>query len=268
MASPFDFLKVALLLPGKLTEEEEFELLKQFQAGDMQAYSKLRLSLRPLVEKTIYDVMPSSNEISASNLKMRADVELPKILQNFDPTRGVKLKTYLLNDLKGRLGNAVKENISGPYVPRNIHPDLHRYKQAIREAEMQFGRNPTEDQIRQYYPETEATQPFDKIKHYHVNSFLSDAVYGDDEDGDGLTFKDQFTDGMSISNDDLLADMFEEEEQQMVQSQFNPTEQLVIDRVTKEGQPFVQVALSLGMSTGEVRKIMRKWHDLTQNQSI
>jgi DNA-directed RNA polymerase specialized sigma subunit len=56
-----------------------------------------------------------------------------------------------------------------------------------------------------------------------------------------------------------------EEEDQKVNDHFqNPIEQKVIDMVTKEGQPFVQVALSLGISTSEVRKIMRRWHDLTQ----
>lgn len=270
MTSKFDFLKVAFALPGQLTEEEEMDLLKRYQAGDMQAYSKLRLSLRPLVETAIASAMPSGNDVSASNLRMRADIEMPKILQNYDLDRGVKLKTFILSNLKGYLRNAAAENMSGPYVPRNQHTDLNRYRQAVRDAEMEFGRNPSEDQVRQFYPEAEATTNFDKIKQYHVNSYMSDAVFGEDDEGDGVTFKDQFTDGASIGSDDLFDDLFAEEEDEVVNQHFtNPIEQQVVQKVSKEGQPFVQVALSLGISTGEVRKIMRRWHDVTQgNPSI
>lgn len=262
----FEFLKVALALPGQLTEEEEMDLLDKFQKGDTQAYKKLRISLRPLVEKAISDATPSGNEVSTSNLRYKADTEMMKILQNFDIHRGIKLKTYITSQLKGYLRNTAAENMSGPYVPRNQHTDLNRYKQAIRDAQMEHGRNATEDQIRQFYPHEEATTEFDKIKHYHVNSYMSDAVFGEDSEGDGVTFKDQFTDGMAITNDDLFDDIFAEESEQKVSQQFTETERQVIDRITKDGQPFVQVALSLGLSTSEIRKIMRRWHDLNNSE--
>lgn len=265
MIGKFDFLKIALTQPGKLTEDEEMDLLHKYHNGDTQAYSKLRLSIRPLVEKAINDAIPSGNEVSASNLRMRADIEIPKILQNYDSNRDVKLKTFILGQLKGYLRNTAAENVSGPYVPRNQHPDLHRYKTAIREAEMEHGRNPSEEQIRSFYPK-DATTPFDKIKHYHVNSYLSDAVFNDGEDGEGMTFKDQFTDGTKVDDNDLFSDLYEDEENDLVSNHFTPDEQTVIQKVTKEGQPFVQVALSHGMSTGDVRKVMRRWHDLTEQQ--
>lgn len=265
MLDKFDFLKIALAQPGKLTEDEEMDLLRQYREGNPQAYSKLRLSLRPLIEKAIADAIPSGNEVSASNLRMKADIEIPKILQNYDANRDVKLKTFILGQLKGYLRNSAAENVSGPYVPRNQHPDLFRYKQAIREAEMEHGKNPTETQIRSFYPK-DATTPFDKIKHYHVNSYLSDAVFNEGEEGEGMTFKDQFTDGHKVEDDDLFSDLYDDEEHDLVSNHFAPHEQAVINKVTKEGQPFVQVALSHGISTGDVRKIMRRWHDLTEKQ--
>lgn len=265
MLGKFDFLKIALAQPGKLSEDEEMELLRKYQEGDPQAYSKLRLSLRSLVEKAIADSIPGGNEVSASNLRMTADIELPKILQNYDANRDVKLKTFVLGQLKGYLRNAVAENVSGPYVPRNQHPDLNRYKQALREAQMEFGANPSDHQIKQFYPEDAGT-PFDKIKAYHVNSYHSDAVFNEGEEGEGLSFKDQFSEGQKIDDDDLFSDMFEDEQNDLVSKHFAPHEQEIINKVTKEGQPFVQVALSHGMSTGDVRKVMRRWHDLTEQQ--
>lgn len=265
MLGKFDFLKIALAQPGKLTEDEEMDLLHQYHTGDTKAYGKLRLSLRPLVEKAIADSIPGGNEVSASNLRMEAEIKLPKILKDYDANQNVKLKTFIIGQLKGYLRNKAAENVSGPYVPRNQHPDLNRYKQAIREAQMEHGKNPTEEQIKQFYP-AEAATPFDKIKHYHVNSYMSDAVFNEGEDGEGMTFKDQFTDGHKVEDDDLFSDLYDEEEQDMVGQHFTPHEQEIINKVTKEGQPFVQVALSNGMSTGDVRKIMKRWHDLTENQ--
>lgn len=264
MISKFEFLKEAFANPGRLSEEEELDLLKKFQQGDTIAYGKLRLSLRPLVEKAIVDATPSGNTVSASVLRMKAETEMRKILQDFDPYQGTKLKTYILSRLKGYLRNAVADNVSGPYVPRNQQTDLNRYKQAVRDAQMEFGRNATEDQIRQFYPENEASTSFDKIKTYNVKSFMSDAKFGEDDDGNEMTFNDQFTTGTAISRDDLMSDIYKNEEDELIKKTFNPTEQKIIQLVTKDGQPFVQAALSIGTTTGEVRKVIRQWHDLTQ----
>ena len=264
MERDFSFLKIAFAAPGQLSQEEELQLLKDYQSGNPQAYKRLRISLRPLVEKAIADAIPSGNSVSASNLRMRADTYLPQILQKYDPSRGIKLNTFITSQLNGKLRNAVRETMSGPYVPRNQHDDLNRYKQSVRDAEMNFGRNPSEAQIRRFYP-NDANTPFDKIKSYHVRSYLGDAVYGDENDEEAMTFKDQFDTGNDISEDDLFAGMMEEENQQLISHSFTPDEQKVIDLVNTEGQPFVQVALSLGISTAEVRKIMRRWHDLKQN---
>ena len=148
-------------------------------------------------------------------------------------------------------------------MPRNQHDDLNRYRQAIREAEMQFGNRPSEDQIRQFYPK-DAVNDFDKIKTYHVNSYLGDAIYGNEDDDEALSFKEQFDNDNVISEDDLFAEMMEEENQNFLKQTFTPHEQKIIDLVTKQGQSFVQVSLSLGISTAEVRKVIRRWHNETQ----
>lgn len=263
---PFYFLKEAFAQQnGRLSEQEELHLLKQYQAGDPQAGNKLTLSLRPLIEKAIVDVSPGGNDVSSSNLRMRAHVELPKILQNYDQNRDIKLKTFVTSQLKGYLRNAVAENVSGAYVPRNQHTDLERYRQAVRDAQMEFGHNPTEEQIRSFYPKDEAGTDFDKIKQYHLNNYLGDATFGQDEESEGLTFKDQFTaDDDTIDHDDLFSSLYDDQENDIIAKNFTPQEQQVINKITQEGQSFVSAALSLGIDTAQVRKIMRRWHEVTQ----
>jgi DNA-directed RNA polymerase specialized sigma subunit len=198
---------------------------------------------------------------------MRAHVELPKILQNYDQNRDIKLKTFVTSQLKGYLRNAVAENVSGAYVPRNQHTDLERYRQAVRDAQMEFGHNPSEDQIRSFYPEDEASTSFDKIKQYHLNNYLGDATFGQGEESEGLTFKDQFAnDEDTIDHDDLFSSLYDDEENDIIAKNFTAQEQQVIDKVNKEGQSFVNAALSLGISTAEVRKTMRRWHEITKNK--
>jgi RNA polymerase sigma factor (sigma-70 family) len=231
------------------------------------AYKKLRLSLRPLVEKVIADMNPSNDQVSASNLRMRAETHLPEIFRSYDPNQYTKLKTWIVTKLSGYLRNAKKENLPGPYVPRNQRPDLERYRGAMRDAEMEYGNNPTEDQIRSFYPHDEAGMDFDQIKQYHVNSYLGDAIHGADDESDGLTFKDQFADADSFDEDDMFAGIEDEEQDQQIDQQFNPAEKEIIDLVAKQGKSFAEVALTLGIDTSQIRKTIRRWHDLTQQQS-
>jgi DNA-directed RNA polymerase specialized sigma subunit len=266
MQSKYSFLKIAFALNKNLSQEEELELLKKYQSGDVQAYTKLRVSLRNLMEQAIRNAIPSGSPELAPILRSIAETKLPEILKIYDPNRGVKLNTFILNQLSGHMRNAVAENMSGPYVPRNLHTDLARLKRAERDARMEFGTNPTDDQIRQFYPEDIAKTPYDKIKQHHMNSYLADAKFSNDDDDEALTFKDQFNTGYGIEEDDIFSSMFEEENEQKVSTHFTKDEQKVIDKVMKEGQRFVEVALSLGISTSEVSKIMRRYHSVTQAQ--
>ena len=264
MSRDFSFLKIAFATPTRLSNEEELELVKAYQAGDPQAYNKLRIAYRDLIEQVISTAIPSGNSVSPAILRMRAVTYLPQILAKYELGRGAKVSTYVTSQLKGYMKNAVRETMSGPYVPRNQHDDLNRYKQAIREAEMNFGNNPTESQIRSFYP-TGASTSFDKIKKYHVSSLLGDAVFGNEDDDDAMLFKDQFvSDDEIISDDDLFNPLYQEEQDSMISQEFSPEEQRVIDLVIKQGQPFVQVALTTGLSTADIRKIMRRWHSKTQ----
>src|SRR5690606_33114236 len=103
---------------ARFTKEEEMELLRKYQQeGDMKSLKKLKISLRPIVNRVISQQKPTGDEMSKAQLAIRADAELPKILKNYDPNIAA-LNTYVINQLNSRMGNAVKENLLGPHVPR------------------------------------------------------------------------------------------------------------------------------------------------------
>ena len=266
MPSPYGFLKEAFSV-NQADPNQELEWVKQYQqTGDTQAFLQLKKSLRPIIERVINDTKPSGNAMDVSILRMTATAKLPDILTNFDVNQNTKLSTYVFNSLKGNLGNTVKDNISGPKVPRNQQPDLHRYRQAQREAHMEAGKYAPDDLVAKFYSQNGGVTPFENIKQYNVRSLQSDAVFsGGDDEGELMTFQDQFTPKM----DDFepLDSIVNDEHDGILQTKFLPHEQQVITRITKDGQSFAQVALSLGVSTGEIKKIIRRWLKVT-NQEV
>ena len=131
---------------------------------------------------------------------------------------------------------------------------------------MEYGKNPPEHLVAQFYRQNGGVTPFDNIKTYNVRSLQSDAVFGDQE-GETMTFQDQFAQTVSFNTDDQLQSIVQDENEQILQTQFPFHEQEVIRRITKNGQSFSQVGLSLGVSTADIKKIMRRWLKAT-NQEV
>lgn len=258
MEEEFDFLKIAFMSHKRLSEEEELDLVRKYQDnGDLRAYKKLQASLRPLIEKTISDATPSSGGVSSSVLHMRANAQLKSIINSYDPNQNTKLSTYVVSQLKGHMRNAVAETKSGPYVPRNQAPDLEKYRQARREAAMEFGSNPTDDQVKRFYT---GNKDYDSIKDYHMQSFSSNAVFGAGEESDGVEFKDMLTNDYGFSSDDLLRFDTDDKKKEILNAHFNEREQQIIRDVIDDGKAFIKISLDRGVETSEIRKIMRKWN--------
>lgn len=269
MSSPLEFLKLAFANNSKIDPQKELELVEKYKAGDQLAFRQLQVSLRPLIDKLISEAMPNSNALDASTLRLTVTAKLPDILKKYDANKNTRLSTFVYSQLRGHLGNTVKENVSGPHVPRNQATDLYRYDQAVREAHMEFGKNPPEETIKQFYMQNGGLTPYDSIKQYKVKSFQSDAVFsGGDTEGELLTFQDKFSPGLTIQNDEHIQSMRDDENQQILMRDFDWTEQQVINKVEKEGQTFAQVALSHGLTTAQVKKIMRRWLKVTGEEGI
>lgn len=241
---------------ARFTKEEEMELLRKFQVeGDLKALKKLNISLRPIINRVISQVKPNSDEMTKAQLGIRANGELPKILKNYDPSIAA-LNTYVTNQLSARLGNAVKENILGPHVPRPEQDGVWAYKQGLSQAQVEFGPNPTPKQILKFSPSLKTPEEVDRISQYNTSMLIGDAKH-EGEDGGFVNFKDQFT-GVNYGENDKLHSL-QLDQLKMVLNELNPQDKQIIEEYVWNNKSMADVALSLGLSSSQVRKAVQDW---------
>lgn len=249
----------------KLMQDEEMKLLKEYQqTGDLKALKKLKISLRPLIRNVASRAMPSSNEISISQIIIRADGHIPSLLKKYNPSEG-QLNTFLTNQLTYLLKNAVSENKIGPHVPRPEHDNLFQFQQAKRNAVAEYGKDPTSEQILQFDPRLKSVEEIDRIKQYNNQSLVGDAQFGgSDEDDSVVAFKDLFNTQTVDPNDRLRSLQMDQLRQLM--DQLDPQERKIIEDYVFNEKSMMDVALSLGLSSSQVRKTVTRWRGLVKEK--
>lgn len=251
----------------KLTEQEELELVKKFkETGDMKAFKRLRVSLRPLIRSAIYSALPNSNEVSAAQIAVRIDGMLPDILRDFDESKGVKLNTFITNSVRYRARNTVSESVLGAHVPRPEHTAIFRYRQAKKQAEIEYGLNPTPEQILKMNPTgLKSVEEVERISKYDTSTLIGDMKFGDDDDG-FVRFKDQFMKSRDTSKEQdasLLLD-----EMRKLQKEFPEQDQKIIEEYIFNERTLTDTALRVGVTTSRVRTVTAKWKKQLKDKNI
>lgn len=251
----------------KLTEEEELELVKKFkEQGDMKAFKRLRISLRPLIRSAIYSALPNSNEVSAGQIAVRIDGMLPDILRDFDESKGVKLNTYITNSVRYRARNTVSESVLGAHVPRPEHTAIFRYRQAKRQAEIEYGMNPTPEQILKMNPAgLKNVEEVKRISQYDTNTLIGDMKFGDDDDG-FVQFKDQFLKTRDTSKEQDASLLLDEMRQ--LQKELPEQDQKIIEEYIFNERTLTDTALRVGVTTSRVRTVTAKWKKKLKEKNI
>lgn len=254
--------KVAL---AKYDRQAELELLKQYQTtNDIKALKKLKISFRPLVRKVILQQKPNNDDISISQLALRIDGEMPRLFKNHDPSKG-ELNTYLTNQVQYLVQNAVKENILGPHVPRPEQDGLYVFKQGLNQASLEFGSNPTPKQILKFAPSLGSLDEVERIKQYHTETLIGDAKHGNEDSG-FVAFKDQFM-TTSVDEGDRLRSLHMDEIKRLL-NELDPQDKAIINQYVFNGKSMADIALSLGLSSAYVRKVINQWKEKTKSKGI
>jgi RNA polymerase sigma factor (sigma-70 family) len=238
--------------------QTEMELLRQFQTtGDVKAFKKLQISLRPLIRKIVMQQKPAGDDITPAQLAIRASGELPRLLKNYDPSKG-QLNTYITNQMQFLMQNAVKENLLGPHVPRPEQDGLYVFQQGLNQASLEFGPNPTAKQILKFAPGLGSINEVDRIQQYNKKSFVGDVRHGSEETG-FVSFKDQYL-KTEVDPQDRLRSLQMDNLKQLM-NELDPQEKRVIQEYVFHEKSMTDVALSLGLSSSQVRKTITDWKE-------
>lgn len=251
----------------KLTQEEELELVKEFQkTGDKKTFLKLQRSLKPLIRSIIKQRMPNNSEMTEGQLAIRVARVLPDVLRNYNPNQ-TQLNTYLMNTLPGHITNAVSENKIGAHIPRPEQAKVFHYRQAKRQAQLEFGNNPTPEQILSMNrSKLKDVSEVKRLAQYDKKTLIGDQKFGNESDG-YVQFKDQFlqsNDTNKEQTDALKLDQIKK----VIKEDFSPEQQVILNTYLFEGKSIMETALSKGFTHHEVRKTLNLWKKKVKEKNL
>lgn len=119
--------------------------LKYKQTGDVGLRNILLENYHPLVRynaERIWAKLP--DEVELDDLISAGVFGLMDAIEAFDLTRGVKFETYCSARIRGAILDALRDM---DIVPRLVRSRARKIDQAIRELEMELGREPRNDEI-------------------------------------------------------------------------------------------------------------------------
>lgn len=252
-------------IAADIDPEEEKRLVLQYQQGETEAerksaYKKLRRAYQPMINSLVSQAKASSTNVPETILHMRAESEFPAALKIYDPARGAALGTHVYGRLHERFKNAIGENQAGPYVPRDNQKGANELSQAMREAQRTYNTaNPTDDQILEFYP-GRTKEDIEKYKKYLFQDFIGDKPMDVDSEGSPVTLKDQHT-GESVLEDpeDEYRIMELERLDNLMKQELSPQDYEIVKAYRVDNKPMAQIALSHGMSTTKLRRILGDW---------
>lgn len=257
---------------GKKNPEHEKQLVDAFQKqapGYKKAYRELQKLYEQPINQMINRALPKSKDVSKAQLLSVASNKFPEILKRYDPTQPVDVFNWVNTNLRRELGNVVREDLTGVYVPRGEQDALHRYRQARYEAQFYHGPNPTDDQIFSFYPKQYPREEFDRAKKYFRQDLVGGSVVAQDDEGHGVTLNDLYTGtSTSFKSNELMYDAKVQQLIQTMKMKMPPNEFDVLYDHFIQGKKMSQTALDHNMSTTKLRAILDKWHDIAKKENI
>lgn len=262
-------------LPKKAAEErfdkeKDKELALRFQQGDLNAYKQLRRSYQGLIDHLIQRWRPKHGKVSAAQLRMSAEWAFPHGVMKYDPNheKQATLLSWMTGHMEGNIRNAVADLDIGPHVSRTHHANLKKYNDAVNEARMEFGPNPTEKQIIKYLPEDFNMDQLDLIKRLVHTTTLGD-VATKNEEGSSILFRDQFT-GADASDhpDEIFHDMQIDRIKDVMRRRLTPQEYAIIDSRIIQGKSMADVGMAQFVSSTKLRSVIEHWNKIKKEEGL
>jgi hypothetical protein len=164
-----------------------------------------------------------------------------------------------MSNIPNRLTNLAGEFKDGVYVDRTELQRLRKYRNAVKLAKMEFGPNPTDDQVLKHLDAHLHNSYYD-LKRTDVQSFVGDAEFGNDE-GKKVLFKDQFEDKTKTYDAEDSFDIAFKDLKDYAKTNKGFTDQdlAIVEDVLVKKMSAASVALSHGISSSTVSGKVKKF---------
>ena len=183
-----------------LTREEEVDLCKKIEAGDMRAREKMiesNLRLAISIAKKYY-----RSGCAMEDLIQESNIGLMKAVERFDWRRGFKFSTYASWWIKQSVSRYVASHKNTVRVPSHAISLAYKVKNLMKEYEEEFGTLPSSAEIAEILGVTESMVDLslDSLK---LNNIISiDTPIGDSDSS--RTIGDMIEDNQSTPIDNIL----------------------------------------------------------------
>lgn len=163
-----------------ITPDEEVDLAKKIQNGDMEALEKLtKANLRFVVSVA---KQYQNRGLSLQDLINEGNLGLIKAARRFDPSKGFKFISYAVWWIRQTIHQALAENSRLVRLPVNKINTMHKITQASSRLEQEFGREPTLEEVAEL---TQLKEEDVKIsfQNYARTVSMDAPLGGEDDDG-------------------------------------------------------------------------------------
>jgi RNA polymerase primary sigma factor len=163
-----------------VTPEEEVDLAKKIQAGDMDALERLTTANLRFVVSVAKQYQ--NRGLSLQDLINEGNLGLLKAARRFDPSKGFKFISYAVWWIRQTIHQALAEDSRLVRLPVNKINSMHKITQATSRLEQQYGREPTAEEVAEITKMTEEDVKM-SIQNYARTVSMDAPLGGEDDDG-------------------------------------------------------------------------------------